>query len=169
VVVLDQITKVWAVGSLTDRPPVQVLGSFFQFTLVYNEGGALGTRMGPSTYYLIMAIIVLPIILVYLYRNRHTPLLSLPLAFLAAGALGNLIDRIRLGKVVDFVDFDMFDIHIGDYFLDRFWAFNIADASISCSIAFLIVYTMFFHKPLPEAGGGSGVETPTQPPSETLS
>jgi signal peptidase II len=158
---------VWAVGALTGRPPVQVLGDFLQFTLVYNEGGALGTRLGPSAYYLIMAIIVLPILLFYLYRNRLLPMISIPLSFLSAGALGNLIDRIYLGKVVDFVDFDFFNIRLGDYVLDRFWAFNVADASISCSIAFLVVYTLFFHKPAPPESIQADV--PPQPPLDAAS
>jgi signal peptidase II len=166
VVLLDQITKSWAVSYLTGKPSVPVIGEFLQLTLVYNEGGALGTRLGPSAYYLVMAIIVLPIILFYLYRNRHLPFIAIPMAFLAAGAIGNLIDRINLGKVVDFVDFDFFHIHLWYYQLDRFWAFNVADASISCSIAFLIIYTLFFQKPpLPEVAP-SPAGDPPQPPAD---
>jgi len=94
-------------------------------------------------------------------------MISIPLSFLSAGALGNLIDRIYLGKVVDFVDFDFFDIHLGDYVLDRFWAFNVADASISCSIAFLVVYTLFFHKPAPAETlpADDSPQTPSDPAS----
>jgi signal peptidase II len=148
VVLLDQATKLWAVSSLAGQPSVRVLGDFLMFTLVYNEGGAMGTRIGPSLYYLIMALAVLPFILYFIFRNRHTPAMSLPLAFIAGGATGNLIDRIRFGQVVDFIDVDFFNISIGSYQLDRFWTFNVADSAISCAIVFLLIHMFFQHKEL---------------------
>lgn len=105
----------------------------------------MGTRIGPSVYYLVMALVVLPVLLYYIYRNRNHHRLAWPLAFIAGGAIGNLIDRIRLGKVVDFLDFDFFDIDFMGFTLDRFWAFNIADSAITCSIVYLVVVLMWFH------------------------
>lgn len=158
VVLVDQATKLWAVASLTGQPPVKVFGDFLMFTLVYNEGGAMGTRIGPSTYYLIMALVVLPFVFYYIFHNRHTTAMSLPLAFIAGGAIGNLIDRIRLGQVVDFIDVDFFNISIGSFQLDRWWTFNVADSAISCSIVFLIIHMFFQHKE-PRPNG----QTPLQP------
>lgn len=112
------------------------------FSLVYNEGGAMGTQFGPSVYYLIMALVVLPFLLFYLYRHRFQAIISLPLAFIAGGAIGNLIDRVRLGKVIDFIDVDFFDIDLFGFHMERFWTFNIADSAISCAIVFLIVYML---------------------------
>lgn len=100
----------------------------------------MGTRLGPSVYYLVMAFIVLPFVLFYIYRNRHQALVSIPLSLIAGGAVGNLIDRIRLGKVIDFIDVDFFDISLGSFQLDRWWTFNIADAAISCAIVFLLIH-----------------------------
>lgn len=151
-VLLDQTTKHWAVTSLSGHSPVKVLGDFLMFTLVYNEGGAMGTRFGPSLYYLIMALVVLPFVLYYIYHNRHTQAMSLPMAFIAGGAIGNLIDRIRFGQVVDFIDVDFFNISIGSFQLDRFWTFNVADSAISCAIVFLLIHMFFQRKePRPDA------------------
>ena len=143
--VVDQLTKLWAVQCLTDKPSVEVLGNFFMLTLVFNEGGALGTSFGPSTYYLFSSTLVLLFLLYYTYANRHTPMISIPLAFIAGGAIGNIIDRIRLGQVIDFIDVDFFDLSIFGYNLSRWWTFNIADSAISCSLVILLVHVIFFH------------------------
>lgn len=141
--VLDQTTKIWAVNYLEYGNPVEVIGSFFMFTLVYNEGGAMGTNIGSSNYYLIASIIILVVILYYLYSQRENKILVIPLSFIAGGAIGNLIDRISYGKVIDFLDFDFFDINIFGYRLDRWWTFNIADMAISLSILYLFIIILF--------------------------
>ena len=58
VVALDQVTKIWAVNYLSQVGSVKVLGEFFMLTLVYNEGGALGSNLGPSLAYLIVSILI---------------------------------------------------------------------------------------------------------------
>ena len=139
VVALDQATKIWALNALTGRGSVEVFGNFFMFTLVFNQGGALGTNLGSSIYYLIISILILPFLFYYVYRYRFQLLLSWPLAFISAGALGNIIDRIYLGQVVDFIDIDFFDFNFFGQHIQRWWTFNIADAAISCGIVFLLV------------------------------
>jgi len=165
VVLADQGTKLWAVSNLTEHTPVRVLGDFLMFSLVYNQGGAMGTRLGPSVYYLIMALIVLPVVLYYLYRNRRFPAISLPLAFIAGGAVGNLIDRIRFGQVIDFIDVDFFDISLGSFYLERWWTFNIADACISCSIVFLIAHMFIQQRDLDSSA--SAQDEPEPPADNT--
>lgn len=145
VVIADQATKIWAASYLAEKPSVEVLGKFFMLTLVFNEGGALGTSFGPSTYYLLSSTLVLLFLLYYTYANRRLPMISIPLAFIAGGAIGNIIDRIRLGRVIDFLDVDFFDVNIFGYQLNRWWTFNVADSAISCSLVFLLVYVIFFH------------------------
>jgi signal peptidase II len=161
VVLFDQATKLWAVSSLPEHTPVRVLGEFLMFSLVYNEGGAMGTRFGPSVYYMVMAFVVLPVVLYYLYRNRRFPVISLPLAFIAGGAIGNLIDRIRLGQVIDFIDVDFFDISVGSFYLERWWTFNVADAAISCSIVFLIAHMFIKRRDLDSTSSQAQVQPPT--------
>ncbi|MBU8933871.1 MAG: signal peptidase II [candidate division Zixibacteria bacterium] len=151
VIVTDQLTKLWAVASLTDSPSVEVLGQFFMLTLVYNEGGAMGTNFGSSTVYLISSILILLFVLYYTYINRDRPRLCYALAFITGGAVGNIIDRVRLGRVVDFLDVDFFDIDMFGYTLQRWWTFNIADAAITCSIVYLLIYVIFLQHRQPSA------------------
>ncbi len=146
VVIIDQLTKWWAVANLSGKPSVEILGKFFMLTLVYNEGGALGTNFGPSKYYLISSSLILLFVLYYIYLNIKIKPIALPLSLISAGAIGNIIDRIYYGKVVDFLDVDFFDIDLFGYQLQRWWTFNIADSAISCSIVFLLIYSLFFHK-----------------------
>jgi signal peptidase II len=148
---MDQVTKLWAVEVLTGQPSRQIIGELVMFTLVYNEGGAMGTRLGSAGYYTVMALLILPFIIYYLWHNRRVRAISWPLAFILGGALGNLIDRIRLGRVVDFLDIDMPDIKLSFFQLDRWWTFNVADAAITCSIVFLLVHTLLANKGTPAA------------------
>ena len=142
-VLVDQITKLWAVSSLIDSPSVEILGQFFMLTLVYNEGGAMGTNFGSSTAYLVSSMLILAFVLYYTYVNRNKPHLAYTLSFITGGAIGNIIDRIRLGSVIDFLDVDFFDVDLFGYQLDRWWTFNVADAAITCSIVYLLVYVLF--------------------------
>jgi signal peptidase II len=128
-----------AVNNLEYGNPVEVIGSFFMLTLIYNEGGAMGTNIGSSNYYLIASVIILAVILYYLYTQREHKTLAMPLSFISGGAIGNLIDRISYGKVVDFLDFDFFNINIFGYRLERWWTFNVADMAISLSILYLFI------------------------------
>ncbi len=145
VILIDQLTKFWALETLGNNNSIEVIGRFFMFTLVYNEGGALGTNFGPSTYYLIISILILFFVFYYIFINRHLSQIAYPLSFIAGGAIGNIIDRIRIGKVIDFIDVDFFDINLFDYTLERWWTFNIADSAISCSIVFLLIYMVFVY------------------------
>ena len=143
-VIVDQVTKAWALSALSDIRTIEIWGDFLAFTLVFNQGGALGTSLGSSTYYLISGILILGFLLFYIYHSRKQTALSYSLAFVAGGAIGNLIDRWRFDHVVDFIDIDIIDIDLFGYHLERWWTFNIADAAISCSIVFLIVHVLFF-------------------------
>ena len=143
VVALDQITKIWAVNYLSQVGSVKVLGEFFMLTLVYNEGGALGSNLGPSLAYLIVSILIFGMVLFYIYSHRNSKSLSVPLSLIAGGALGNIIDRLRIGKVIDWIDFDFIDINVFGYQLNRWWTFNIADAAISCAIVFILAGLFF--------------------------
>ncbi len=98
----------------------------------------MGTNFGSSVYYLVSSLLVLAFVLYYLYLNRRNRMIAWPLAFISGGALGNILDRIRLGRVIDFLDVDFFDIDILGLHVERWWTFNIADASITCAIIVLV-------------------------------
>lgn len=125
-------------------PSVEVLGRFLVFSLVFNEGGAMGTSFGSSVYYLISSLLITLFLLYYIYTHRAHPRIVWPLALIAGGAIGNIIDRIRLGQVIDFIDVDFFDISFFGFHLERWWTFNVADAAISCSITYLLLSLLVF-------------------------
>jgi signal peptidase II len=143
IVVADQTTKLWAVERLADQSSIEIIDSLVRFTLVYNEGGAMGTRIGSSDLYLYLAIAVLAVIGWFIYSHRaHLPSF-IALSSVAGGAVGNIIDRVRLGKVIDFIDVDIPDVHMLGLDLERWWTFNIADAAISCAIVYLLIVFLF--------------------------
>jgi len=149
VLLADQFTKILAIRNLVETESVALLGSFLQFNLVYNEGGALGTNLASSTYYLIASILILLFVLYYIYLVRRDLGPAITLSFVAGGALGNIIDRLRLGRVVDFIDVDIPDVNLFGYHLERWWTFNIADSAITCAIIALLIRVIFIRHSKP--------------------
>jgi len=137
VFVLDQVTKFWAERALTLYAPVEITG-FFNLTLVYNPGAAfsfLSTAGGWQRWMFSgIALAAVTLILFWLARlPRDARLSILSLGLILGGAAGNLVDRLRLGKVVDFLDFHYAGLH---------WpAFNVADAAITVGAVCLIIAT----------------------------
>lgn len=139
VVVLDLITKAVAVYALVpQRIPHEVVGEYVRLTLVYNPGAAFGLHLGEYSRWIFMALTVGALfILARLYRSTRDEEWSrtVALGMVCAGAVGNLIDRIRspLG-VVDFID-----VGIGDM---RWPTFNVADMAVSVG-AFLLAWVLW--------------------------
>lgn len=148
VAVVDQLTKIWAVGKLAEGKTIQVLGSFFQLKLIYNEGGAMGTNLGGPAFYLISAIAILLMVFYFIYANRSHKFIANSMALIAGGAVGNIIDRMQSGRVVDFLDCDFFDFNMFGRTYERWWTFNVADAAITVGIIILMTYILFFSKQL---------------------
>ncbi len=139
VIIIDQWTKAIAVAALDYLTPVAVLPGL-NWTLVHNEGGAfsfLSNHGGwQRWFFLIIASGVTIALVEWLRRTaRRQWVLCLPLALLIGGAIGNLIDRARLGYVIDFVDV---------YYENWHWpAFNVADSGITVGIVMLIAFELF--------------------------
>lgn len=157
VFVLDQITKQIAVSYLATLERYQVWGNLVQFTLVFNEGGAFSTRLGSPLFYAITSIIVIAFVIGFLYREAgQNKVLDLALSFVIGGALGNLIDRLRFGSVVDFIDVDFPDIHLAPgkflfwdfpgYELIRWPVFNIADSAVNVGMVLIVAVLLFGSK-----------------------
>lgn len=146
VVILDQTTKLLVVDRIPAYGSIVVIPGFFDLTHIYNTGGAFGFLAGKSSlfrhlFFLTASAVAMGMI-VYLYLKTPREFLFLRggLALILGGAVGNVIDRIRLGKVVDFLDLYIKDLH---------WpAFNIADSAISVGILIFIYHLLF--KKLPE-------------------
>lgn len=136
IVVLDQATKLLVLASMPLYASIPVIPNFFSLTHIHNPGGAFGFLAGQSSAvrtFLFLVVSFLAVILVcYLYRQtpRSHVWLSHAFALILGGAVGNLIDRVRIGKVVDFLDFYVGTLH---------WpAFNVADSAVTVGICILL-------------------------------
>jgi len=136
VIVLDQATKAWIVGAMRLHDSYPVIGGFFNITSVRNPGAAFGFLAGAPPLFRTIFFIAITVgaILLILYYLRVSKIddyfLIVSLALIFAGAAGNLIDRVRFGEVVDFLD-----VYLGSY---HWPAFNVADSAISVG-AFIMI------------------------------
>lgn len=140
ILILDQLSKYIVVKYLKTESPIVIIKNFLQFHYVENYGAAFGILQNRKIFFLIMTFIVILIIIIFLKRNFYylSNSMKLALVMLMAGAIGNLIDRIRLGYVIDFISFR---------FLNRynFPVFNVADIFVVISTV-MIIYMVIFNK-----------------------
>jgi signal peptidase II len=132
VIVLDQLTKMWATLSLRPLGMVTLVPGFFNLTYVQNTGIAFGLFKGQG---LLVGLFVILLALFTLYYARginwagREP--NLVGGCLCGGALGNLLDRARLGHVIDFLDF-----HLGIY---HWYVFNVADSLVCLAVGWIVL------------------------------
>jgi signal peptidase II len=142
VVILDQLSKLWIIANFSLYETREVIPGFFNITFVTNTGAAFGLLAGWDTVWRqvffvgvsLMALVVL--FFAYRHYRGEGRLAVYGLALVAGGAVGNLIDRLRLGRVIDFLDF-----YIGTY---HWPAFNVADAGITTGVGLLLL-SSFLH------------------------
>ena len=139
VILFDQITKFLALKNLYLHIPIEIT-SFFNLFLTYNKGVSFSLFSSESSYtpYLLSLMsLVICVGICYWLLTETIPLVKIGLSFVLGGAIGNVIDRLFLGYVIDFLDFHYKTAH---------WpAFNIADSFI-CLGAFIIFIQIFFKK-----------------------
>lgn len=123
VVILDQITKAIVITCLKYGESYLIINKIFYLTLVKNTGAAFGTFKNQAAFFILVSIIAIIFIVFFLSKKKVNS--YLPLALILGGAIGNLIDRLRFGYVVDFLDFKVWPV------------FNVADSCISIG-AFLL-------------------------------
>lgn len=133
--VTDVVTKRWAEASLQLHWPNEVVGHWLRWTLTYNTGAAMNLSLGGASRIVFSIIAVVMVgYLFMLYRQARRDEWGTPLALgmIVAGALGNLVDRLRHTKgVVDFID-----VGTAGW---RFWTFNVADIGVTVGAVFLAV------------------------------
>jgi signal peptidase II len=162
VVVIDQISKLSVKGfsflGMTHQgmdlyESHSIIGDFLRFTYVENPGMAFGLNFDMPVVLSIFSIAA-SIFLVYLLKQTRDEGMSglrIALALILGGAVGNLIDRVFYGiaygyatlfhgRVVDFIDFDIPNIDILSFSLDRFYVFNIADAAVTIGVVLLLIF-----------------------------
>ena len=154
IIILDQATKWIVVGFMELHQSVQVFGDWFRFTYILNPGGAFGVRWGHQGFYFVAALLVIAWIAWHLWRHGTVRRLSMcALALILGGAIGNLIDRILLGQVIDFVDVEFPDMRIPAFdfgflrhpglYMDRWPTFNVADSAVTVGVIILVI-TLFY-------------------------
>lgn len=143
VVVIDQISKLIVFEALPLYESVPVIPGFFSITHIHNPGGAFGFLSGQSAVlrhivFLLISSFAVGLIIYYYHRTPKNYLfLSCGFALILGGAIGNMIDRVRLGIVIDFLDFYVGNLH---------WpAFNVADSAITSGII-IFIYHLVFNK-----------------------
>ncbi len=137
-VLLDQLTKIWAVNAL-EANPIDLIPGVFQFRYLENHGAAFGILQNQQWFFYVITLVFLIVIgIVYgklPVTDYYRPLRILSIV-LAGGAIGNLIDRVLLHYVRDFLYFSLIDFPI----------FNVADIYVTCGAAALFIMILFVYK-----------------------
>ena len=135
-IIFDQLSKQWALENIFNTQQIIEINSFFNLVPVWNKGISFGllSNIVDINFFMIIITTIISILLVSWFFLTKNKMLSLSLALIISGAIGNLIDRFRHEAVVDFID-----IHISNY---HWPAFNFADSYITIG-AFLYIYTIF--------------------------
>ena len=132
-VVLDQIIKNFVVNSMALYETIPVLENVFHITYIHNTGAAFSMMEGMRILLILLPMLMIIAAVIYMFIKRKTghPLMLASVALIAGGGIGNLIDRIALGYVVDYLDFRVFPI------------FNLADICVCVGCGLLILYVLF--------------------------
>lgn len=153
VILLDQLSKRVVVYYFQMGESTAVLGNFFRFTYILNPGGVFGSKLGSQNFYTIISVLALIVTSWFFFKTKSSETwLRIGLCMVLGGAVGNLIDRLRFGEVVDFLDFDFFDISLPPlkilffnfpgFHLDRWPVFNLADSFVLIGIVLIIVHLL---------------------------
>jgi len=134
VLMIDQLSKLWVVNNFIPGESRVVLNKVLWLTYVQNQGAAFGILQGHSWLFFICAILVI-VILVVINSKQHLPAtMQLIFGLIMAGAIGNLLDRLRLNYVVDFFDLGWWPV------------FNVADMAIVCGGILLVLKLLWDEK-----------------------
>ncbi|WMM26766.1 signal peptidase II [Tissierella sp. MB52-C2] len=137
IVLLDQISKYAAIKYLKDTYSHVVIPNFFRLSYVENYGAAFGILQNKKIFFVIITLIVISSISVFLVKNYHKINLftRIGLGMFLGGTIGNFIDRVRFGYVVDFLSFRLFNRY-------EFPVFNIADISIVIGTIIILILVL---------------------------
>ena len=140
IIVLDQLTKFIVHSTMNLYDSIQVVPYLLNFTYIRNEGIAFGIYFqGAETIFIVLPILI-TIYLFYLLKSKEfqDKFSQIALFLIIAGAVGNIIDRIFRGYVVDFIDFHLNGMH--------WYVFNIADSSVTIGLIFLLYSSIIINK-----------------------
>lgn len=138
-IIIDQLTKYIAVLNLKDKPAYSLIDGVLEFNYLENKGAAFGMLQNQKIFFVFVAIIFLAIVIFVLIKtplHKKYNILHVLLVAIAAGAIGNMIDRVRLDYVIDFIYFSLINFPI----------FNVADIYVTVSTILLIIFILFVYK-----------------------
>lgn len=138
-IVLDQYTKYLAIINLKEQEAFQILSGVLELNYLENRGAAFGMLQNQKLFFVFIAAIILILILYFLYKlpdKKKYTILHMLLTMIAAGAVGNMIDRIRYDYVVDFIYLVIINFPI----------FNVADIYVTVSTFVLVIVILFIYK-----------------------
>ena len=161
VVALDRWTKHWASTSLPFSEPIRLVGDYVRLTYTRNSGVAFGIGQGTGFPYYVFSLVAIVAILWMFLRGRagQDPVRRVSLALILGGAVGNLVDRVTSGEVVDFIEVGIPQWH---------WpVFNVADSAVTVGVLlFALVWTRGRETPQAAGGGApdaAGGDEPARP------
>ena len=131
---LDQLSKYWALNYLQEIGSIPIIQNVFHLTYVENRGAAFGMFQNNQIIFVIVAIVASIFGLYYLHTKKMNLIGKFGIVLIISGAIGNLIDRVRLGFVVDYFDFRI----VWEY------VFNVADVFVVVGTLMLCIYILFF-------------------------
>ncbi len=138
-VAFDHLTKYLAVTHLKDKQAFKIINGVLELNYLENKGAAFGMLQNQGGFFVFVAIIVLGVIAYILYKtpnDKKYNLLHILLSLIAAGAIGNMIDRLRFDYVVDFIYIILINFPI----------FNVADMYVSFATVILVLALLFYYK-----------------------
>ena len=138
-IAVDQLTKYLAVQQLKDKPAYIILDGILELNYLENKGAAFGMLQNQKVFFIFVAIVILSVIAYVLFKtpdHKKYRALHILLSLIAAGAIGNMIDRIRLDYVVDFIYIVLINFPI----------FNVADIYVTFATAILVLMLLFVYK-----------------------
>ncbi len=140
VVIIDQLTKLWILKNFRLHEQLNIIPGFFDLVYVTNTGAAFGLFSGSENWlrqlFFVGVALVAMVVIVYAYKQlkEQGAVFTVSLGLIGGGAIGNLIDRLRFGSVVDFLDFYVKGYH---------WpAFNVADSAITVGVGLFLLGTL---------------------------
>lgn len=129
---IDQISKLLVVNLLTKTDSITIIKNFFYLTYINNDGAAFSILVGKRIFLILIAVLVIAMLIRYIKKNNIQNKLELvSLALIIGGSLGNLMDRVIRGYVIDFLDFKIFNYN--------FPIFNLADTFIVIGVFLLLL------------------------------
>ncbi|MGF3072294.1 signal peptidase II [Facklamia sp. P12945] len=134
IVILDQALKIWTQNHLTLNQTLEIIPDFFQLNYIHNTGAGWGLFAGQRFFLIGVTFLVIFYLVYLIWKNRyHSPWTKLAYALLLGGAVGNLIDRLVRGYVVDMLQIRLFDFPI----------FNLADVALTLGVILLIIMVIW--------------------------